>query len=230
MDFLESVGQRYLERKAYAAPQHLEDLAKKQFKKAGGREKQIGQPSTTVPSNGRREEEIASLQKQLAEVKAERPAKDDSGRKSEIPTTAADATNSRGNSRLSSTAEAEDSRLKGRQRRGRRHSTASSNVAPDKQGTWAEYSPRRRPSVDTNNQQYQGATERHRHSQIKGRKVGSEHVQIAKSTRKECPIERRHPDVYAIYVEEEAPRRRRTSSQDVIEVSSGSGRTVYRVR
>ena len=230
MDFLENVGQRYLERKAYAAPQQLENFAKKHFKTAMGGEKQIGQPPNTVRSNGGRDEEIASLQKQLAEMKAERPAKAEFGRRSELPTAAANTTNSRRNNRLSCTAEAEDSGLKGRQGRARRHSTASSKVATEKQDTLAEALPRRRSSIDKHSRHHKGALETNRHSQIEGREIGSKHVQIATSTRYECPIEKSQPDVYAIYVEEEAPRRRRARSQGVIEVRSGIGRTVYRVR
>lgn len=231
MGFLGNVGQRYLERKTYAAPQQLEHLVKKRLKTAKGGERQIGQPPITVPANGRRDEEIASLQKQLAEVKAEKPAKADSERIYEIPTAAADATNLRRNSRLSSTMETENRGLKEGHKRGRRHSTANSKVVIDKRETFAEASSHRRPSIDTHNQVYKGATVSRRHSQIEDRKVGSRHVQIATSTRQERPIEGRQPEVYAIYVEEEpAPSRRRASSQDVIEVSSGSGRTVYRVR
>ena len=230
MDFLENVGQRYLERKAYAAPQQLENFAKKQFKTARGGEKPIGQPPTTVPSKGGREEGMASLQKQLAEVKAEKPAKAEFGGRSELPTAAANATNSRRNERLSSTAEAEDPGLKRRQRRARRHSTAISKVATDKQETLAEVSPPQRSFIDKHHQHYEGATEPYRHSQIEGREIGSKHIQIATSTRCQRAIEGSQPDLYAIYVEEEAPRRRRACSQGVIEVRSGSGRTVYRVR
>ena len=143
MDFLENVGQRYLERRAYAAPQQLENFARKQFNTAEGDERHIGKSPTTAPSNDKREEK-ASLQKQLAEVTAKKPAKAESGSKFEIPTAAAGAVNSRRDSRHPSTAEAEDSGLTGRRKRGRLHSTASSRIAIEKQETFADASPHRR--------------------------------------------------------------------------------------
>lgn len=64
MDFVESIGQRYLRSKANAVPQQLEDLVKKQVK--GDTPAVKADP--TVQSLGK-DNEIAELKKQLAEAR-----------------------------------------------------------------------------------------------------------------------------------------------------------------
>ncbi|KAL8706426.1 MAG: hypothetical protein Q9225_007951 [Loekoesia sp. 1 TL-2023] len=64
MDFIEGIGQRYLERKANAVPQQLEDLAKKQFKGDAAAPK--AEPTTQDVEKDR---EIKKLRKELAEAK-----------------------------------------------------------------------------------------------------------------------------------------------------------------
>ena len=67
MDFIEGIGERYLMGKANAAPQMLENLAKKQFSKATNRDAEA--PKTSTPLSSEKDEEIAKLRQQLAETK-----------------------------------------------------------------------------------------------------------------------------------------------------------------
>ncbi|KAI4282076.1 MAG: hypothetical protein L6R38_003225, partial [Xanthoria sp. 2 TBL-2021] len=67
MDLIEGIGQRYLMGKANAAPQQLENLAKKQFK---GDAATVPAKAATAAPNVGNNKEIEELRKQLAEVKA----------------------------------------------------------------------------------------------------------------------------------------------------------------
>ncbi|KAL8755236.1 MAG: hypothetical protein Q9199_003797 [Rusavskia elegans] len=67
MDLIEGIGQRYLVGKANAAPQQLENLAKKQFR--GDAATAPAKAENTAPKVGNNKE-IEKLRKQLAEVKA----------------------------------------------------------------------------------------------------------------------------------------------------------------
>ncbi|KAL8852701.1 MAG: hypothetical protein Q9221_002461 [Calogaya cf. arnoldii] len=85
MDFIEGIGERYLMGKAYAAPQQLENLAKKQFKGDAAATSASAKPQSAAP-NVRKNKEIEDLKKQLAEVKAaqEKPANEPSERRKSI--------------------------------------------------------------------------------------------------------------------------------------------------
>ncbi|KAL8704108.1 MAG: hypothetical protein Q9201_002722 [Fulgogasparrea decipioides] len=65
MDFIEGVGQRYLERKANAVPQQVEDLVKKRVNGDPAAPNKTG----PVVQNSVKDKEIADLKKQLAEAK-----------------------------------------------------------------------------------------------------------------------------------------------------------------
>ena len=70
-NFIESIGERYLERKANAVPQQLENLAKKQFREAN-HSKQA--PTAKAPhlQAHEKDEEIARLRQQLAAFELEK--------------------------------------------------------------------------------------------------------------------------------------------------------------
>ena len=234
MDFLEGIGQRYLERKAYAAPQQLETLAKKQFKSATGAEKQAKQPSATLPSDSKKEDEIVYLRKQLAEAKAEKPFL--AAKASPLPPPAVPTKSAKSpaiESRRSSTAETKPSGSTNPKSQERCHSTASSAAGADAQVAIPNSSPHRRTPVDAHSQRgnvtrIAKTPDQSAHRELQ--KTEHKHVKIARSIHRERQSDRSKPQVYAIYVEEEAPRRQRAPSKDVVEVSSGSGRTIYRVR
>ncbi|KAL8728164.1 MAG: hypothetical protein Q9181_005438 [Wetmoreana brouardii] len=65
MDFVEGIGQRYLERKANAVPQQVEDLVKKRITGDTAALNKVG-PTDQSPV---KDKEIADLRKQLAEAK-----------------------------------------------------------------------------------------------------------------------------------------------------------------
>ncbi|KAL8646278.1 MAG: hypothetical protein Q9226_006936 [Calogaya cf. arnoldii] len=85
MDFIEGIGERYLMGKAYAAPQQLENLAKKQFKGDAAATSVSAKPQSAAPNVGKNKE-IEDLKKQLAEIKAaqKKPATEPSERRKSI--------------------------------------------------------------------------------------------------------------------------------------------------
>ena len=82
MDFIEGIGERYLMGKANAAPQMLENLAKKQFASATNpkkaQEATQASSSSTLPSSDK-DQEIAKLRKELAEMKLRKGKKNATG-------------------------------------------------------------------------------------------------------------------------------------------------------
>ena len=76
-DFIGRVGQSYLERKAFAVPQQLENVAKKQF--TGGSEEEAKTKKSTgkkiIEEEEEKEKEIRRLKKELAQLKLESPKK-----------------------------------------------------------------------------------------------------------------------------------------------------------
>jgi len=68
--FFERLGEGYLERKANAIPQQLENMVVKQFKNQTNTEKQAKQASK-LPS-GEKDQEIARLRRELALVKLDK--------------------------------------------------------------------------------------------------------------------------------------------------------------
>lgn len=231
MDFLECIGQRYLERKAYAVPQQLENIAKKQFRSATGADKQAGQPSTALSKNSTRDEEIAHLRKKLAEAEAEKPVLPTASNRSaaqprSIASPAAD-------SRRSSTADAMHQKVKSPKSGERLRGIGTSKAAIAGHVAVAEAPPNRRASIDTQGRHREiakSAEAPHRPAHLAARKVEYKQVEITSSSHWEHSSDRPGEGVYAIYVEEEIPRRQRAPSEDVIEVSSDRGRTIYRLR
>ncbi|KAL9601608.1 MAG: hypothetical protein Q9219_002442 [cf. Caloplaca sp. 3 TL-2023] len=69
MDFIEGIGQRYLERKANAAPQQLEDLAKKRLKGNDSPKAATTANPQSAAQNVDRDKEIEKLRRELAEAK-----------------------------------------------------------------------------------------------------------------------------------------------------------------
>ncbi|KAI4182868.1 MAG: hypothetical protein L6R41_005726 [Letrouitia leprolyta] len=73
MDFIEGIGQSYLNRKAYAIPQQLENLAKKQFSggdaAAAAAAPVAGAKANSTPQNIEKDKEIERLRRELAETK-----------------------------------------------------------------------------------------------------------------------------------------------------------------
>ena len=87
-DFIERVGQSYLERKGFGVPQQLENLAKKQLtgggeeeakeKKSTGKSTSIGDEkgegvSQASSGSSQKDKEIAKLKKELAQLKLKEP-------------------------------------------------------------------------------------------------------------------------------------------------------------
>ncbi len=70
MDLIQGIGERYLMGKANAAPQMLENMAKKQFSSATDTKAQAAQASI-LPSS-EKDDQIAKLRKELAETKLQK--------------------------------------------------------------------------------------------------------------------------------------------------------------
>lgn len=71
MDFIEGIGQSYFQRKAYAVPQQLENLAKKQFAGGDAAAAATGaaKPDSATQNDGGKDKEIEKLRRELAETK-----------------------------------------------------------------------------------------------------------------------------------------------------------------
>lgn len=70
MDFVQGIGERYLMGKANAAPQMLENIAKKQFASASD-PKALATQASALPTT-EKDEEIAKLRKELAETRLQK--------------------------------------------------------------------------------------------------------------------------------------------------------------
>ena len=231
MEFLEGIGQRYLERKAYAVPQQLENLAKKQFAPAAAETKPTVQATTALPATKDKDRELRALRKQLADAKAERQS---------LPRKAIGTSNARDLStemktskqpkhKRESVADCKHTGSPQETASERRRSIASSQAARDKYAATARSSSQA-PSVEIEKSHPAVTQVDETTTRREPPKVESMKVRIQSSARREPLNGTTEPDVCAVYVEEEAPRRRRVSTKDVIEVSSSHGRTIYRIR
>lgn len=234
MNFLEDVGQRYLERKAFSVPQQLENVAKKQFQPTADQEKRGKEAPNVHPTASDKDLDIAKLRKQLAESKV---GKQSPARKTRNQWSLADMSRSAKSPTRPATkrSNAAESRHAGSTHEvlSQRPSIASYEIAAHRHAANSKASPSRGPSVHfesphTISTKHAKAPQRSPPHETQ--KVKSVQIESAKSPRHERREGGSKPNVYAIQVEEDAPKRRRTPSRDVIEVRSAPGRTVYRVR
>ncbi|CAF9938835.1 MAG: hypothetical protein HETSPECPRED_001398 [Heterodermia speciosa] len=227
MDFLKDLGERYLERKAYAAPQQFENLAKKEFKAAIGQKKPAFNTTTTTRS---KDHEIATLRKQLAEANGKsRPLPTPNPHAPRTTSVKPPAVSDSTRSRTASSQPTESAQPNQSERR----LSAAGPEAAAHRYSGSEYSRQHQKSIvdssspHENTEKLAVSERRPSHHDVRN----AEPVQVVvNSSCKTRAKESRKPRSYAVEVEEEALKGRGVSRKDIIEVTSDYGRTVYRVR